>query len=119
MDHLLCLSRWLFERRPLRSDRQDLLGQFVTGRQAPLVDKIVREGVPQFGGEPYRLDVDTLVVSVEHDAIVLEAEPRAEQSVPVRSCTGATEEPRVGGADGEERNRFRSFVERLRHAAER
>src|SRR5690349_15799130 len=37
------------------------------------VEEVVGDGVPEVGREPQRVDVDPLVVAVEHRAVVLEA----------------------------------------------
>src|SRR5215831_16851722 len=83
-----------------------------------LVEQIVCQRMPQLRGQPQGLDVDALVVPVEHHAIVLEAETRAEQAEAVGSCAGTTEETRVGGAHSEKWNGGRALVELLCHAAQ-
>ena len=78
-----------------------------------------RGAVPEAGRQDEGVDVDAFVVAVEHRRVVVERELAAEQAEAVRDRAVAAEEPRVGGADGEERHERGAFDELRRDAAHR
>src|SRR5438309_10859911 len=81
-------------------------------------EEIARCQLPQLGREPQRLDVDALVVTVEHRAVVVEADVVAEQAEAVGSGAQAQVEAGVGGADGHERDGPGAVVQLAGHLVE-
>src|SRR3989442_13924796 len=75
-------------------------------------EDVARRQSPELGRETQRFDVDALVVSVEHRAVVVEADAVAEQSEAVGGGAQTPEEAGVGGTDSHERHRLGTLVER-------
>src|SRR2546422_6279578 len=67
-------------------------------RPRALAQEIARQSLPQQAGQPETLDVDALVVAVEHQRVLGVRDPRRVQAEPVGGNAAPAEVTGIGGA---------------------